>query len=577
MKFQTIKTDVLILGSGGAGLFAALHASQANPDLDITIAVKGLLGKSGCTRMVQGGYNVALSPGDSVERHFMDTINGGKWLPDQDMAMRLCQTAVTRVQELENELGCFFDRNDDGSLHHKAFAGQTFDRTVHKGDLTGIEIISRLMEQVRALSVNMMEEHRALALLPSRDGDALAGVLLVDMRSGEFRVVRAKTVLMATGGGPTMYRYHTPSGDKSMDGLAMALRLGLGLRDMEMVQFHPTGLLAGRDTRMTGTVLEEGLRGAGGHLLDGSGERFMLNYDDLGERATRDIVSRAIYAEMRAGRTTPNGGVYIAMSHLGPELVAKKFPGMVKRCADCGFDLAAGRVEVVPTAHYFMGGVVVTPDTRTALPGLFVAGEDAGGAHGANRLGGNGVANSTVFGGIAGDEMAVQAAAQRHWADLDEALVEAEIERSLLPFRQPAGDVNGIRDRLLDVMWDDVGVLRDADGLSRAQQELTGLKSELHASGLADSNRVFNLSWHDWLNLNSLIEVSEVIAAAALSRENSRGAHYREDYPQVGSLEDSYFTVARSEQDQLSVERQPVVFSIVKPGESLLEDEVVND
>ena len=153
MEFQTLKTDVLILGSGGAGLFAALHASKANPDLDITIAIKGLLGKCGCTRMVQGGYNVALSPGDSVERHFMDTINGGKWLPDQAMAMRLCETAVIRVQELENELGCFFDRNDDGSLHHKAFAGQTFDRTVHKGDLTGIEIISRLMEQVRALPV----------------------------------------------------------------------------------------------------------------------------------------------------------------------------------------------------------------------------------------------------------------------------------------------------------------------------------------------------------------------------------------------------------------------------------------
>ena len=574
MKFETVKTDVLILGSGGAGLFAALHASQADPDLNITIAVKGLLGKSGCTRMVQGGYNVALSPGDSVERHFMDTINGGKWLPDQDMAMRLCQTAVTRVQELENELGCFFDRNDDGSLHHKAFAGQTFDRTVHKGDLTGIEIISRLMEQVRALPVNLLEEHRALALLPSRDGEELAGVLMVDMRSGEFRVVRAKTVLMATGGGPTMYRYHTPSGDKSMDGLAMALRLGLGLRDMEMVQFHPTGLLAGRDTRMTGTVLEEGLRGAGGQLLDGSGERFMLNYDDLGERATRDIVSRAIYAEMRAGRTTPNGGVYIAMSHLGPELVAKKFPGMVKRCADCGFDLAGGRVEVVPTAHYFMGGVVVTPDTRTALPGLFVAGEDAGGAHGANRLGGNGVANSTVFGGIAGDEMAPQASAQQHWADFDEAFVESEIERSLSPFQQPVGDINGIRDRLLDLMWDGVGVLRDAEGLSQAQQALVELKTELHASGLADSNRVFNLSWHDWLNLDSLIEVSEVIAAAALSRENSRGAHYREDYPQVGSLEESYFTVARRDQAQLLVERQPVVFSIVKPGESLLVDEV---
>jgi fumarate reductase flavoprotein subunit len=570
MDYQALKTDILILGSGGAGLFAALHAKQANPDLDVTIAVKGLLGKCGCTRMVQGGYNVALSPGDSVERHFMDTINGGKWLPDQDMAMRLCQTAVTRVQELENELGCFFDRNSDGSLHHKAFAGQTFDRTVHKGDLTGIEIISRLMEQVRALPVSMMEEHRALALLPSRDGEALAGVLMVDMRSGEFRVVRAKTILMATGGGPTMYRYHTPSGDKSMDGLAMALRLGIGLRDMEMVQFHPTGLLAGRDTRMTGTVLEEGLRGAGGYLLDGNGERFMLNYDAEGERATRDIVSRAIYAEMRAGRTTPNGGVYIAMSHLGPEKVAQKFPGMVKRCADCGFDLAGGRVEVVPTAHYFMGGVVVSPDTRTRLPGLFVAGEDAGGAHGANRLGGNGVANSTVFGGIAGDEMAQQASAQKHWRDVDSDVVDAAIESSLAPFRQPAGDINAIRDRLLDLMWDGVGVLRDASGLAQAQAQLADLKTELFGCGLADANRVFALSWHDWLNLQSLIEVSEVIAAAALSRENSRGAHFREDFTDVGSLEESYFTIATQQADGLRVERRPVEFSIVKPGESLI-------
>jgi fumarate reductase flavoprotein subunit len=570
MEFQTLKTDVLILGSGGAGLFAALHASKANPDLDITIAIKGLLGKCGCTRMVQGGYNVALSPGDSVERHFMDTINGGKWLPDQAMAMRLCETAVTRVQELENELGCFFDRNDDGSLHHKAFAGQTFDRTVHKGDLTGIEIISRLMEQVRALPVQLMEEHRAIALLPSRDGAALAGVLMIDMRSGEFRVVQAKTVLMATGGGPTMYRYHTPSGDKSMDGLAMALRLGLGLRDMEMVQFHPTGLLAGRDTRMTGTVLEEGLRGAGGYLLDGDGERFMSNYDADGERATRDIVSRAIYAEMRAGRTTPNGGVYISMGHLGPELVAQKFPGMVKRCADCGFDLAGGRVEVVPTAHYLMGGVVVTPDTRTGLAGLFVAGEDAGGAHGANRLGGNGVANSTVFGGIAGDEMALQAGSQDNWIDPDNSVIEATIEQVMKPFRQPAGDINALRDRLLDLMWGGVGVLRDASGIAQSRVELASLKTELLATGIGDDSRVFNLSWHDWLNLHSLIEVSEVIAAAALSRENSRGAHYREDYPEVGSLEDSYFTIAYRDRDEVKVERQAVDFSIVKPGESLI-------
>jgi len=224
-----------------------------------------------------------------------------------------------------------------------------------------------------------------------------------------------------------------------------------------------------------------------------------------------------------------------------------------------------------------MGGVVVTPDTRTRMPGLFVAGEDAGGAHGANRLGGNGVANSTVFGGIAGDEMAQQASDQDHWVEVDDEAIEAAIENSLTPFSQPAGDINGIRDRLLDVMWDGVGVLRDASGLEKAQLQLTELKSELLASGLADDNRVFALSWHDWLNLHSLIEVSEVIAAAALSRENSRGAHFREDFPDVGSLEESYFTIASREPAGLRVERAPVEFSIVKPGESLLMNEDAND
>ncbi len=565
-------TDILILGSGGAGLFAALHAGQTNPGLKVTLAVKGLIGKSGCTRMVQGGYNVALLPGDSVERHFMDTIVGGKWLPNQDLAWRLCQTAVERVRELENEVGCFFDRKADGTLHGKAFAGQSFDRTVHKGDLTGIEIINRLMEQVWARPVTRMEEHRALALIPTADGAALAGVLLVDMRSGVFRFVRAKAVLLATGGGPTMYRYHTPSGDKSMDGLAMALRIGLPLRDMEMVQFHPTGLLAGTETRMTGTVLEEGLRGAGGYLLDAEHRRFMLDYDPQGERATRDVVSRAMYAEMRKGRTTENGGLFIQMSHLGPDKVRRGFKGMVERCADCGFDLAGGLVEVVPTAHYLMGGLICDTETLTELPGLFVAGEDAGGVHGANRLGGNGVANSTVFGGIAGEAMA-DFAAKENLREPDEALIEAEIARALHPFDKPAGDLNALRERLLDVMWEDVGVMRTAEGLQRGIARLADLEAELLKTGLADRDRVFNLTWHDWLNLRSLVEVSEAIARAALARENSRGAHYREDFPEAGDLESSSFTLVSRVGESISVEQAPVDFTIVKPGESLIDDE----
>ena len=340
---RTLRTEVLILGAGGAGLFAALHAHAANPALDITVVVKGLLGKCGCTRMVQGGYNVALASGDSVERHFMDTIEGGKWLPDQDLAWTLVTGAIERIHELENELGCFFDRNPDGTIHQKAFAGQTFDRTVHKGDLTGIEIINRLAEQVWARGINRLEEHRAVEFVKNKAGDALAGVLMIDVRTGELVFVQAQAVLLGTGGGPTMYKYHTPSGDKTCDGMAMALRAGLTLRDMEMVQFHPTGLLAGTGTRMTGTVLEEGLRGAGGYLLNGNHERFMGNYDAKLERATRDIVSRGIFAEMRAGRTTPNGGVYIAMAHLGADNNRKNFKGMVERCDDCGFDLA-GRI-----------------------------------------------------------------------------------------------------------------------------------------------------------------------------------------------------------------------------------------
>ncbi len=571
-----LRTDVLVLGAGGAGLFAALHAQQADPSLHITIAVKGLLGKCGCTRMVQGGYNVALAAGDSVERHFMDTIEGGKWLPNQDLAWTLVNGAVERIRELENELGCFFDRNADGTIHQKAFAGQTFDRTVHKGDLTGIEIISRLAEQVWARGIHRLEEHRALDFIASPDG-VLAGVAMIDIRTGAPLFVQAKAVLLATGGGPTMYRYHTPSGDKSCDGLAMALRFGLPLRDMEMVQFHPTGLLAGADTRMTGTVLEEGLRGAGGYLLDGAGARFMHRYDPRDERATRDIVSRAIFAEMRAGRTTPNGGVWLSMGHLGADNVRRQFKGMVERCADCGFDLAAGRVEVVPTAHYMMGGVEFATDCTTECDGLYVAGEDSGGVHGANRLGGNGVANSTVFGGIAGDSIAEALRRPIAWREPDRTALDAAFDRARTPFANDGAaattDLEPLRERLYATMWDDAGIVRDRPGLSRAEGALGELAEALDRYRLPKGARdpSFNLTWHDWLNLSNLVAVSRVIVRAAQARENSRGAHFRTDFPDPGDLDASTFTRVRLHPDgELAVEAVPVVFSHVRPGESLI-------
>ena len=564
-------TDILIVGSGGAGLFAALHARQSAPEgTKIAIAVKGLIGKCGCTRMVQGGYNVAMGGGDTVERHFMDTIHGGKWLPNQNMAWRLCEQAVVRVRELENEIGCFFDRNPDGSLHQKAFAGQTADRTVHKGDLTGIEIINRLMEKVLASGVEKLQEHRAVGLIPTQDGSALAGVLMIDMRSGNFRLVRAKTVLIATGGGPTMYKYHTPSGDKTMDGLAMAIRAGLPLRDMEMVQFHPTGLLAGEHTRMTGTVLKEGLRGAGGKLINHSGQRFMFEYDDKGERATRDLVSQGIYAEMRKNNNPEQEGVFISMSHLGPENVRKKFKGMVQRCADSGFDLTANRVGVVPTAHYFMGGVIVDIDTRTAIEGLYIAGEDAGGAHGSNRLGGNGVANSTVYGGIAGDKMGMDIRKMGELREPDKSILESELVRAIHPLGLKPDLVLPLRKKLQNVMWDEVGIIRNEAGMHRGLKGIAEVSDALMGVGVASDDLAFNLTWHDWLNLRSLCDISEVITKAAIARKNSRGAHFRDDFPDSGSMEDSDFTVVELSSDDVVITREPVQFTIVRPGKTML-------
>ena len=571
---KRLATDILILGSGGAGLFAALHAHQRAPDLSITVAVKGLLGKSGCTRMVQGGYNVALAPGDSVERHFMDTIEGGKWLNDQDLAWTLVTEAQVRIRELENELGCFFDRNPDGTVHQKAFAGQTFDRTVHKGDLTGIEIIGRLAEQVWARRIGRLEEHRAIALVRDVTGQAVAGAVFIDVRTGEFVFVQARAVLLATGGGPTMYKYHTPSGEKTCDGMAMALHAGLVLRDMEMVQFHPTGLLAGPGTRMTGTVLEEGLRGAGGYLLDGNGVRFMAEYDPRGERATRDVVSRAVLDRIRRGHATRHGGVYIQMGHLGPETVRRQFKGMVERCADCGFDLAAGLVEVIPTAHYMMGGVRFNMDCSTALEGLYAAGEDTGGVHGANRLGGNGVANSTVFGGIAGDAMAEWVSARRDAPPCppDEAEIAAAEADAVAPLGRPRGDIDSLRERLYEVMWEDAGIVRDHASLQRAERTLAGLATALDAAGVGSGDRAFNLSWHDWLNLRNLVLVSQAITLAAQAREDSRGAHYRADFPGTGDLPGSTFTCVRLVDGALAVGAEPVRFTRLRPGETLLRE-----
>ena len=564
LTVDSLDTDILVLGAGGAGLCAALHAADRSPRLSVTVAVKGLLGRAGCTRMVQGGYNAVLGAPDSIEAHLLDTLQGGSWINDQELAWTLVNEAPGRVLELEARYGCFFDRHPDGRIHQKPFAGQSHDRTIHKGDLTGIEIMNRLTEQVwRRPSIRALEEHRAVELLRT-DGGHVGGALLLDVRRGTFVLVRSRAILLAMGGGPTMYKIIACSADKSSDGIALGLGAGVRLRDMEMVQFHPTGLIV-PNSLMTGALLEEGLRGAGGRLLTGRGERFMQRYDGARlERSTRDRVARACFTEVQEGRGTPNGGVWIDVSHLGAETIEQNFRGMVRRCRDFGRDLAREPVEVGPTAHFMMGGIVIDRSCRTDVEGLFAAGEDTGGVHGANRLGGNGVAESTVFGGIAGDVMADWVVG-RALPQISPTTVEAAVAATTAPLERSEGEsLYGLQARLRQVMWEHVGLIRSGEGLKLALTDIEDIARRLDAVAVRGGG-AYNLAWQDWLNLDNQATAAWLIARSALERTESRGSHYRRDFPETAG---EAVTVLAGFADGAGpkVWTEPVRFTRLKPA-----------
>jgi succinate dehydrogenase/fumarate reductase flavoprotein subunit len=530
-QYERVSCDVLILGSGGAGLFAGHHAYDKNPELDIIIASKGLVGKSGCTRMVQGGYNAVLNPQDSTDLHFKDTLKGGVMINNQELAKILVNDAPKRIKELELKMGCFFDRNPDGTVHQKPFAGQSFDRTVHKGDLTGIEIINRLRDQLYAKDkVVCWDEVRGVDLLYNEEKNAIAGCLMIDLRSGSFIVVEAKAVIIATGGGATMYRIAAPSLEKAGDGMAMAYRAGAKFIDMEMMQFHPTGLLA-ENSQLNGGVLEEGLRGAGGYLYNSLGERFMEKYDpERMERSTRDRVARGAYMEIMAGRGTPLEGVWIDVSHLGRKNVLKMFPGMVDRCKDVGRDLSQEPVQVSPTGHFHMGGVKIDENCYSGIPGLFVPGEDAGGIHGANRLGGNGVADSTVFGARAGAAAAEYATREKQYKPSEIQIVEL-IADALKPFDNESGENPfQLRKEIKTLMWEKVGLVRNATDLEVAIEKLKKIAKRADQC-VVPRVKQYNLAWHEVLNVKNTVQIAQMIALSAYKRSESRGSHYRIDYP----------------------------------------------
>jgi fumarate reductase flavoprotein subunit len=558
-----IETDLLILGAGGAGLCAALHAADAGKKIRILIVAKSVIGKGGCSRMVQGGYNVVLNPNDSFEKHFADTLKGGQFVNNQDLAWELVNTAPQRIKEMETKYGCFFDRNPDGSIHQKPFAGQSFDRTVHKGDLTGIEIISRLSEQVFKREIDYLDEHRAVELLWDKGETRIVGALLLDIARGEFLIAHSRVTLVCTGGGPTMYKLFAPSLDKSADGISLCYRAGAEMVDMEMVQFHPTGLIV-RGSNASGSLIEEGVRGAGAQLFNGLGERFMERYaPDVKERATRDVVSRSSFMEILAGRGTPNGGVFIDASVIGPQLVEKNFPGMVERCRDYGFDLAHSRVEVSPTAHFFMGGTRINSRCQTDLEGLYAAGEDAGGVHGANRLGGNGIADSTVFGGIAGDSMANDVIG-REFAPFDEKQVEEIIRLAEAPLGREGLDLYPLREELRMSNWDKLGIIRDEKGLREGLAVIEGFKEKVDRVGI-DGGKTYSIPWNDSLNLRNLLDVSQMIGSAALERKESRGAHYRSDFPKKNNRNYLKNFFIKRTKGEVKIYDRPVALNRLRP------------
>lgn len=567
---ERYSTDVCIVGSGGAGLMCALHLADRLPGCHITVVSKGIVGKSGCTRMVQGGINAVLDPADSIEGHFFDTLAGGYWLNDQDLAWALVSDAPKVVTELETRVGCFFDRSPDGRIHQKAFAGQTFDRTVHRGDLTGLEIMGRLRDQMFRIGAHELEDVRALDLMV--EDDTVTGLTALDIRSGRPVLVGCRLVVLATGGAATMYRLATPAREKTGDGIAMCYRAGLELRDMEMLQFHPTGLLAG-DSRLTGALLEEGLRGAGAVLLNAEGERFMTRYDPVRlERSTRDIVSRGSYLEIIEGRGTPAGGVLIDIaSVLGADEVRRRFPGMVDRTRQLGQDLSTGPVEVSPVSHFHMGGVVIDADCGTELAGLLVAGEDAGGVHGANRLGGNGVAESTVFGARAGDA-AAELVAERPVGQPPEALAHRSFTRAYRPITAEAGEHPVLLSReLKELMWQDAGVVRTHDGLTRALAALADL-ADRAAQTAVPGPLALNPSWQEAIDLENQLDAARCLVASALARTESRGAHYRQDFPDT---EDGWLRsvrVRRGTDGEPSVTTSPVLMNRLSPAASVGDD-----
>jgi len=558
--YETFQHDVLVIGAGGAGLRAAIEASGAG--VSVGLICKSLLGKAH-TVMAEGGIAAALGNVDDRDNwrvHFADTMRGGQYVNQWRMAELHAKEAPDRVRELE-AWGAVFDRTKDGRILQRNFGGHRYPRLAHVGDRTGLEMIRTLQDHGVHQGIDVHMENTVLSLL--KEGDRITGVFGYERERGRFKIFRAKAVVLATGGIGRAYKITSNSWESTGDGLALAYDAGAELIDMEFVQFHPTGMIW--PPSVMGILVTEGVRGEGGILTNKDGRRFMFdsipeNYkaqtadnEEEGwrycqgdknarrppELLTRDHVARCIVREIKEGRGSPHGGVYLDIAWIkqkmpnAAEYIKRKLPSMYhqfKQLAD--IDITEEPMEVGPTTHYAMGGIHVHPDTQMSrVPGLFAAGECAAGINGANRLGGNSLSDIVVFGKRAG-EYAAKFAKENALGEIDHDKIEMVAREALQPFERAAGEnPYTVQRDLQEVMQDKVGIVRTESEMQSALEELKAFWDRARRAGVT-GHREFNPGWHTALDLKNLLAVSEAIARAALERKESRGAQFREDYPE---------------------------------------------
>jgi succinate dehydrogenase / fumarate reductase flavoprotein subunit len=527
---ERLRYDVVILGAGGAGLRAAIEA--ARPGVKVAVLSKSLLGKAH-TVMAEGGMAVSfgnLDPQDCWQTHFYDTMRGGKFLNHYRMAEIFAKEAPDRVVELE-QWGAVFDRTPEGRISQRAFGAHSFRRLAHVGDRTGLELIRTLQYKGIHSGMDIYQEVTATHLFQDGAGRP-TGVFAYHRQSGTFCVFEAKAVVIATGGWGRMYKVTSNSWESTGEGAALAMRAGAEMKDMEMVQFHPTGMVWPPGAR--GLLVTEGVRGEGGILLNSEGERFMLRYDpEKKDLSSRDVVARSIYKEVQAGRGSPHGGAFLDITHRGADFIKRKLPNMYDQYLSLAdIDITKQPFEVAPTIHYTMGGISVDPETgATSLEGLFAAGESACGLHGANRLGGNSLTDLLVFGRRVGVGACDYAASRQEWTGPSASQVAEAEAAALAPLDRAEGEnPYQLHKDLQELMGEHAAIARNRELAEAGLAKLEALKQRSKRLA-APGSRMYNPGWHAVFEVQAMVLLAEAILQGALWREESRGAHWRLDFP----------------------------------------------